>query len=402
MRVLFLTHRLPYAPNRGDRIRSYHMLRALARHGEVDLVSLTHDAAEAAHASELRAVAARVETVPVPRLTNLLRAGAALRSPTPLTHVLLDAPDLRATVARVVDARRPDLVLAYCSGMARLVLEPSLREVPAVVDFVDVDSQKWLALATGSHAPRSWIYRREHRRLSAFEAAVARHARASVVVNERERASLAALAPDARIEVVQNGIDLDAFRPPWTCVREPSVVFCGVMSYEPNERAATWLMESVWPIVRRVRPDARLLIVGADPPRRLRARADGDASITITGTVADVRPYLWRSQVAAAPLATARGVQNKVLEAIAAGAPTVVTTQVADGLPRQALHACRIADHATTFAEQILRLLTYSPFRRTAVARSADLSALTWSERLAPLVDLLQEQVERAGHRKHA
>jgi sugar transferase (PEP-CTERM/EpsH1 system associated) len=402
VRVLFLTHRLPYAPNRGDRIRAFHILRTLAEYGDVDLLSLTHSAAEASHAGDLASIASRVETVRVAKIRNLMRAAEAMPTSRPLTHILLDSPRLRPTLARMVAERRPDVVLAYCSGMAQLLLEPSLREIPAIVDFVDVDSQKWDALARASRAPRRWIYEREHRLLSRFEAVIARHARASVVVNERERQSLTALAPDARVEVIQVGVDLDAFRPSWPGVREPSVVFCGVMNYEPNEQAAAWLIDAVWPLVRQARPDARLLIVGADPPRRLRARAERDATITVTGTVPDVRPYLWRSQVAVAPLAIARGVQTKVLEAVAAGAPVVVTTAVAEGLPREAMPACRVADHAMTFADEIIRLLAYSPMRRTAVARSAKLTALKWSERLAPLVALLQEQVEQGGQRKHA
>jgi sugar transferase (PEP-CTERM/EpsH1 system associated) len=391
MRVLFLTHRLPYAPNRGDRIRAYHIARQLARRHEVDLLSLMHDEDEESRTADLRFIFSHVELARVPRLRNYVRAAAALHTSRPLTHLLLDAPGLRPQLTRLVAGRRPDVVLAYCSGMARLLFDASLEGIPAIVDFVDVDSEKWRDLAQVTPPPRRWIYRRERRVLARFEAAAAMHAHGSVVVNEREAASLRALAPRARVHVVQNGIDLSTFR----CDAEPTagatVIFCGVMNYAPNEQGAVWLAESVWPIVRHQRPDARLFLVGANPTPRLRSLAGADRSISVTGTVPDVRPFLRQSAVAAAPLLTARGIQNKVLEAIASGLPTVVTPAVSAGLPMEAAAACRVAGETEPFAAAILDLLNRAPAERRAIALRANLSALSWSERLAPLADLLDE-----------
>jgi sugar transferase (PEP-CTERM/EpsH1 system associated) len=391
MRVLFLTHRLPYAPNRGDRIRAYHIARQLARRGDVDLLSLTHDDEEEAHARDLRGMVARVRTARVRRIPSLVRGVLALPTSRPLTHALLDAPDLRATLAQMVAERRPDVVLAYCTGMARLMFEDSLRWIPAVVDFVDVDSEKWRALARVARPPRSWVYSREHYRLADFEAAAAHHAKATLVVNEREQASLSSLAPEARIHVVPNGIDLSTFQPASHPSADASVVFCGVMNYAPNEQAALWLANAVWPYVRRQRPDATLFLVGADPTPAVRALAARDRSITVTGTVPDVRPYLHRAAVAAAPLATARGIQNKVLEAIACGLPAVVTPAVFEGLPSESATACRVAKEADAFATQILDLLNRTPAERRAIAMHANLSALGWDKRLSRLVDILHD-----------
>jgi len=396
MRVLFLTHRLPYAPNRGDRIRAYHIARQLARRCDVDLLSLTHDDEEESHAADLCGMVARVRTARVRRIPGLARALLALPTPRPLTHALLDAPNLRATLAQMVFERRPDVVLAYCTGMARLMFEESLRSIPAVVDFVDVDSEKWRALARVAHPPRSWVYSREHYRLADFEAAAAHHAKATLVVNEREQASLSSLAPDARIHVVPNGIDLSTFQPAAHPSPDASVVFCGVMNYAPNEQAALWLANAVWPFVRRQRPEATLFLVGADPTPAVRALAARDRSITVTGTVPDVRPYLHRAAVAAAPLATARGIQNKVLEAIACGLPAIVTPAVFEGLPIESATACRVAKEADAFATAILDLLNRTPAERRAIAMHANLSALGWDKRLARLVDILHDA---AGYR---
>ena len=159
MRVLFLTHRLPFAPNRGDRIRAYHMLRHLSAHATVDLVSLVHDSDEASATATVPAD--RVTVVPVTPWRNRVRAGLSLSGSRPLTHALLDAPSLVETIADVCRANRPDVVLAFCSGMARLATTAPLKDIPLVVDMVDVDSAKWRALSRATRPPMAWIYGRE-------------------------------------------------------------------------------------------------------------------------------------------------------------------------------------------------------------------------------------------------
>ncbi|MDH4062793.1 MAG: TIGR03087 family PEP-CTERM/XrtA system glycosyltransferase [Acidobacteriota bacterium] len=390
MKLLFLTHRLPYAPNRGDRIRSYHLLRALAARHEVRLVSLVHDAEEQRHVSDLNGMLAGVEVRHVRRWRNLARVPTKLPSPAPLTHVLLDA-DLKPLLQTHVSRHRPDLVVAYCSGMASLALEPPLSDIPFVLDMVDVDSEKWRTLGACTRGPRGWVYRREAERLARFETDATRKAFATTIVNERERQSLSDLAPGADIRIVANGIDTAAFRPPGPQAGEPRVVFTGVFNYQPNEEAAVWLAERVWPLVRRSQPQARLTLVGANPTARVQRLTRVDASIEVTGTVPQVQPYLWQAAVAAAPLATARGVQNKVLEAIAAGLPAVVTPVVYAGLPAVAAPACIVASDPTEFSAAILQLLGLTADERRARAERADLSSLSWPAQLAPFLELILE-----------
>ena len=391
MRVLFLTHRLPYAPNRGDRLRAFHMLRTVAPRVEMDVFSLVHDAEEASHARELEAHVASLTTAFVPKLRNHVRAAVLLAGSQPLTHALLDSPAARPSLQRIVRERRPDVVLAFCSGMARFALAPPLDRYPYVLDMVDVDSRKWDDLSRASSPPGRWIYAREARTLARFEAYAACRARSTLVVNDRERALLAALAPGARLRVVPNGIDLSYFRPPGPPAQEAGIVFCGVMNYAPNEAAALWLAREVWPLVRARHPGAHLTLVGSHPTGAIRRLAAGDPSIEVTGTVPDVRPYLWRSAVSAAPLLISRGVQNKVIEAIAAGLPVVITPAVSEGLPGEVMPACRVAGSAEAFAEALLRFLDAGPAERRAAAGAANLTALAWSDRLAPLTEILSD-----------
>lgn len=390
MRVLFLTHRLPYAPNRGDRIRAYHLLRFLSSQAAIDLVSLVHDKQEARHVGELRSMVASATVVRVPRIKNLFRCVPALFTRKPLTHVLLHAPGFARALRAVTQAHPPDVVLAYCSGTAQYLFGPELRDVPAVLDMVDVDSGKWADLACVNAWPKQWLFRREAAVLGAFEARAAVRAAVVLTVNDRERAALTALAPTARIVTLPIGVDSAAYRPTTSPVNQPVVVFSGVMNYEPNVRGATWLIHDVWPLVRAVRPDARLFLVGATPAAAVRSLQSAAKGITVTGSVPDVRPFLWSAALAVAPLRVARGVQTKVLEALAAGLPCVVTAAVAQGLPAEAAPGCRVADTPRQFADEILELLRWEPADRRALATEAAIEQLDWTRQLGLLPDLLR------------
>ena len=393
MKLLVLTHRLPYAPNRGDRIRAFHILRQLSRDCEVRLVSLAHDAIEADATDALREMGVRVWTARVSRARNLLRALTCLPTSQPLTHVLLDSPQLRGAIASATEGWDPDAVFVYCTGMAPAALSPPLAGVPRIIDFVDVDSEKWAALASSSRGPRSWIFRREAKCLGAFEAAAAASSQVNIVVNERERDALLRICPGASVVVIPNGVDVGSFKNVEPPASTHSVIFTGVFDYGPNVEGALWLAQEVWPRVRAAMPGARLWLVGANPVRSVRALPRQDSSIEVTGSVRDTRPYLWDSAVAAAPLFTARGIQNKVLEAVAGSLPVVVTSAVWDGLPSEVRPACRRADDAESFAAAIVGLLSLSPAARARMASRASLEPLAWPLRL----DSLRQVIARAA-----
>jgi sugar transferase (PEP-CTERM/EpsH1 system associated) len=396
MRVLVLTHRLPYAPNRGDRLRAYHMIHELRQHAEIELVSLVHDDDEASHVDDVRAFVSRVTTLRVTPLRSGIKAAVALLGNTPLTHALLDAAGMTAVLREICEQRPPDVIFAYCSGMARFAMQAPLDRFPLILDFVDVDSQKWREMAAASQPPKSWIYRREAATLGDFEARTAHQAVTSLVVNQREADIARALAPGASVQVIPNGVELDRLRPVGPPTARPRVVFCGVMSYAPNAEGMTWFVEKVWPLVRAGRADATLAVVGLDPSPAFRSLCGNDPSITVTGRVPDVRDWLWEAAVAIAPLHVARGVQNKALEAIAAGLPIVLTEAVAGGLPHQAAYASRVANTPSQFAGHVLDLLSKSPDERRAMAESADFSTLTWERTLEPLKAIFDSAARRS------
>ena len=383
MKLLFLTHRLPYAPNRGDRMRAYHLLKALSRFSDVTLISLVHDAEEAAMIDSMSGVAAEVHAVPVTPWRNRIRALGALATSRPLTHVLLDGPTLTATVEAAA-RQQPAVVFAFCSGMARLASVPALAGTPLIHDMVDVDSAKWGTLSARARWPLSAIYAREARTLQRFEAEVSLRARRTFVVNDRERDLLLRIAPGAAVSALTQGVDVASYAPQAPPADRPEVVFTGVFDYGPNESAALWLMTEVWPRVVAARPDATLTLVGARPSHAV-GRQAAASGVTVTGAVPDVRPYLWNAAVAVAPIVMSHGVQNKVLEAVAAGLPAVITTPVLEGLPPEAVRACLVADTSAAFASAILSLLDQTPAERRALASRADVPAFGWDRTLAEL-----------------
>jgi glycosyltransferase involved in cell wall biosynthesis len=194
-----------------------------------------------------------------------------------------------------------------------------------------------------------------------------------------------------------NGVDLGSLRPPDASASGAEVVFCGVMNYEPNVEGVLWFARDVWPIIVGRQPNARFRIVGSSPSRAIRQLAEKYSSITVTGTVPDVRTYLWNAAVSVAPLKIARGLQNKVLEALAAGLPVVVTSTVMEGLPDEAHAGCSIANDADAFAEETLALLALSGAERRRLASRADLTALSWESQLRPLLGILEDA---ASHRR--
>jgi len=390
MNVLFLTHRLPYAPNRGDRIRAYYLMREMSRFASVRLFSLVHDDDEESQAGAVP-FAKSVTTARVRRGRGLWRGVTNLLTGRPLTHALLDAPGCGAALADLVRASAPDVIVSFCSGMARFALAAPLDQFPLVLDLVDVDSAKWAAMAGTNRGARRWVYGREARTLGAFEAAAAARARATLVVNAREAEALKALAPSANVRIIENGVDVESFQPPSAPADASVTIFCGVLSYQPNEDGVRWFAADVWPRIRAAVPSAQFLIVGSGATATIRTLAARDSSIQLVGAVDRVQPHLWRAAVSVAPLLVARGLQNKVLEALAAGLPVVITPAVDAGLPDEARQGCTVASDPTAFADAVATLLTISADARRARARRADLARLTWADRLAPLEGILRE-----------
>jgi sugar transferase (PEP-CTERM/EpsH1 system associated) len=334
--ILLLVHRIPYPPNKGDKIRSFHILQRLARRYRVHLGSFVDDPADWCHAGALKPYVDQLQLRPLrPRWAKLCGLTGLLTGD-PLTVPYYRDRQMQAWVDRIVAERSLKGALVFSSGMAQYLA--SHPTVPAVVDFVDVDSAKWHSYGAARHGPAGWIYRREGRMLEAYEIAVARRAQTALFVTPDETALFSRIAQGVPIDLrtLENGVDRDYFSldgeypNPYPEGIEP-LVFTGAMDYWPNVDAVVWFAREVFQPLFVRRPQARFYVVGSRPARAVQALA-GQPGVAVTGTVADIRPYLAHCRAAVAPLRIARGVQNKVLEAMAMAKPVIASPQAMEGI----------------------------------------------------------------------
>lgn len=397
--ILYLVHRLPYPPNKGDKVRSYHVLKHLARRHRVHLGTFIDDPRDERYVGDVRALCADLHVERMNPSFARLRSMAGLVSAEPLTLPYYRSQGLADWVGRTVRERGIDTAVVFSSAMGQYVTPfPQLK---VLLDFVDVDSEKWTQYAPSHTWPLSWLYRREGRRLLAFEAAMAGRSARSFFVTDAETALFRRLAPQCAgtVETISNGVDAEFFSPdhhlesPYPDGEHP-VLFTGAMDYWPNVDAVTWFAAEVAPRLRRERPSLRFYIVGMNPAPAVQALA-GDG-IVVTGTVPDVRPYLRHAAVVVAPLRVARGVQNKVLEAMAMGRPVVASRACAQGIAGNGGEHLAVAATPEEFARAVDALLC-DPASAEAMgvaARARVLARYSWDAHLSRMDDHLEPVVE--------
>ena len=386
--LLYLVHRLPYPPNKGDKVRSYHLLKHLAARHKVYLGTFVDDPDDMRHLPTVRTLCADVCAVPLRPLAAKLRSLGGLLSGEPLTLGYYRSRALRHWVARTLAGQQIDAAVVFSSSMAPYVL--TVPGLPMLADLVDVDSAKWAEYAQRNRWPLSWLYRREGARLLAYERSVVAGARRSFLVTDKEVALFGQLAPEScgQVLALGNGVDSDFFRPdaalpsPFAAGELP-LVFTGAMDYWPNVDAVTWFVAEALPLLRRRWPALRLHIVGRCPTSAVLALAG--PAVVVSGTVPDVRPYLQHAAVVVAPLRLARGVQNKVLEAMAMASPVVAAQPCVDAIDAQPGRDILAAETPADYVGQISALLA-NPVQAAVVGlagRACVLSGYSWAARLS-------------------
>ncbi|MFC0384241.1 TIGR03087 family PEP-CTERM/XrtA system glycosyltransferase [Muricoccus vinaceus] len=403
-RLLFLCHRIPYPPEKGEKIRAWHILDHLAESWDVELGCLVDDPADLDHLGVLRARCAAVEWRGVGRRTQAMRAVTALRPGLPLTLGWFHEPGLSAWAREGLAAGRYGGVFVYSSAMAPYAMGPaSSRPAPRkILDMVDVDSEKWRAYAAGAGLPMGPVWAREARTLLAFERRAAAAFDLSLFVSRAERDRFVELAPEAaaRADWLENGVDLRRFDPAIPQERPfgaaPALVFTGTMDYRPNVEAVTWFAREVMPILRQRSPAPEFHIVGASPAPAVTALA-ALPGVHVTGRVPDVRPYLAHAAVAVAPLRIARGIQNKVLEAMAMARPVVASPQAFEGVRARPGQDLLVADGPAETARCVAEVLDGAHPGLGDTARAAVLGAYDWSATLRRLDPMMEGGREAAA-----
>jgi polysaccharide biosynthesis protein PslH len=403
--VLFLAHRIPYPPTKGEKIRAYHLLAHLARTHVVHLGCFVDDPSDWRHADHLRSLCAECHFVALSRGRTWGRALGALARDEALSVAVLRDSGLTRWIGDLVQRRPIECVFAYSSAMAQFLP----HGLPSVVDFVDVDAEKWRQIASYRRWPLSWVYRRESLRLAAFDRAAAARCDHCLFVSPAEARAFEALLPAARGEalVLPNGVDATFFSPAlrFPCPLGPGgliIAFTGDMSYWPNQDAVLWFAQTVLPRLRFDHPSLRFVAVGRRPGHRLR-RAAARLGITLTGAVADVRPFLAHAALVVAPLRVAQGVPNKVLEAMAMGKAVVTTPAAVTGLRVRPGEDVLVAADPEEMARAVARVLEPRAARSLGEnARARVVADYAWAPSLRLLDDLVAPTPAPDSRRREA
>lgn len=382
MRVLLLVHRIPFPPDKGDKIRSYHLLRHLARRHTVFLGAFVDDVQDWQYAEQLKQWCAEICLRPLRKPFALMRSATALVTGLPLSIPYYHDSGMRAWVANMQRHNPVDRVVVFSSTMAQYLGPRPPVDTRWIADLVDVDSDKWSQYAQKRSGLRRWVYAREAILLASYERDIIERFDRTFLVSKAEAELLRSRYPELteRIDWYNNGVDTDYFDPDRMPANSqgqcsPTIVFTGAMDYWANVDAVVWFARNVLPRVRDSQPDARFLIVGSRPTKEVKA-LEIDPAVTVTGRVQDVRPYLGQASVAVAPMRIARGIQNKVLEAMAMRLSVVCTSSAASGLDLKPGVDIAVADDPLEFARAVLARLHGN---RSVVNREFVLRDYSWS-----------------------
>lgn len=400
--LLFMAHRIPYPPNKGDKLRSFHLLTTLSERYRIYLGTFIDDQADAAGVAALQPWCAGICAVNLrPALTRAMSLRGLLRGES-LSVAYYRSVRLRRWVDTTIREQAIDRAVAFSGPMAQYLAHPGLRH--RVIDFCDVDSAKWAQYADGRRLPMSWLYRREGRMLANFERRMAAASDVSILATGDEADLFRAMAPElaGSVRVLQNGVDAEFFDPALAHADPyapggPVLVFLGAMDYWPNVDAAVWFARDVLPDIQARVPGTRFAIVGMNPAPAVQALARLPG-VLVTGKVPDTRPWLAHATVSVAPLRIARGVQNKVLEAMAMARPVVASSEAATGLSAEIGEALEVVKNPADWSEQLCALLA-EPARGASLGDAGRCYVLdhhSWQANLAPLHAMLGQGVEAA------
>ncbi|MBN2320618.1 MAG: TIGR03087 family PEP-CTERM/XrtA system glycosyltransferase [Acidobacteria bacterium] len=352
MNILYLAHRIPYPPNKGDKIRSFHEIRYFSQRHNIHLMAFSDQPGDEKHLSELEKYCRSVTLVPLHRPRQYCRAALSMLIRKPWTLGYFSCPAMEKTIRS--NKMSFDLTFIYSSSMAPY--SKLLNGVPKILDFVDSDASKWLQYAKMKPLPMNWMYGWEGKNLGQYESNMIREFDFSIFVSKREIKHLPEAIENKKIHFIQNGIDLDFFTPVRPKGSGRTILFTGAMDYYPNVDAVCYFARKVMPLVRSSMPDARFMIVGSNPTRQVK-HLRNIPGVTVTGFVKDTRPFFADAGVAVVPIRISQGIQNKLLEALASGLPVVATKEALEGLAHTSNLTVAEANGTAQFAERVIEYL---------------------------------------------
>ena len=426
MKILYLAHRIPFPPNKGDKIRSFNEIKYLSKNHEIHLACLADDPKDLKYEDDLKAFCKSTNVVLInPRLAKLKSIFYLLTNQS-LTIPYFYSRKLQRTIDHLLLTNDYDAIFCFSSPMAEYVfksrvlspqsivhrrrakdLQPSTKgyrpRTKLIMDFVDVDSDKWTQYSKYARFPKSWIYALEGRRLADYEKKVAESFDYSIFVTDPEVKIFENKSPHIKnITAIPNGVDLDFFsptfsqeqatrnQPPATGNQQPVIVFTGAMDYYANIDGVVWFTKEVLPLIKKEIPNVRFYIVGSNPTKEV-IELSGNNGVTVTGYVPDTREYLRRATVVVVPLRIARGIQNKILEAMAMGIPVVATPRAFEGIEAKPDRDLMLGEDVEKIAEGVIKLIK-EVFLRKSLGKNARRvieSNYCWTKNLEKLNSIL-------------
>ena len=402
--ILLLSHRVPFPPNKGEKIRTFHQLKFLCelRH-QIHLFSPYEDKAELAHFNTLgESLCKTVEAAPLKNKVMRLLKGMAKNQPLSIANFY--DKNLQQHVDSFLSDNSVDAILCTASSMAEYIFESSVLKTAdkkplLIMDFMDVDSDKWGQYQQSSTFPMSWVYAREQKLLANYERQIVKQFDASYLIAQAEVTLFnQKVIKSDKVYVMGNGLDTLTFYPPKIKQPNPAPVFLftGVMDYKPNEDAVIWFVNTCWPSIITQHPKAKFIIAGMNPSADIYQLANDDG-IEVTGFVEDILPYYHQADIFVAPFRLARGVQNKVLQAFACALPVISTPMGAEGILCQADQDILIAETPEEFIAQANQLISLPEIADTIGQSALQLikNHYSWQSQLQPLVKLLETEVKQ-------
>lgn len=403
--LLYLVHRIPYPPNKGDKIRSYHILKHLSRNHRIHLGTFIDDEKDWEYVEKLKEICGETCFVKLDPQASRVRSLSGLIANQPLTLPYYRDAGLQKWVNNLLNTRHINNILVFSSAMAQYVNESCSTH--CVIDFVDVDSDKWKQYSKTKPWPLNWLYRRESRLLLEYERKIAKAFDASAFVSETESDFFKQLAPEtaAKVTYFNNGVDAEYFSPenintnPYQSDTD-TLVFTGAMDYWANIDAVEWFAHNIFTLIRTQLPSVEFYIVGSKPTARVTALS-ALPGITVTGSVEDIRPYIAHATLIVVPLRIARGIQNKVLEAMAMEKTVIASPQAAEGI--RALHSQElfVEDKEQNFADRIIAQIKNGPNMKIgSAARARILKDYSWRKILDQVDTLLLQEKKNTTETK--
>tara|TARA_R110000751_G_scaffold3930_5_gene18522 strand:- start:54474 stop:55688 length:1215 start_codon:yes stop_codon:yes gene_type:complete len=396
--ILILSHRVPFPPNKGEKIRTFHQIQHLSELGhQIHLFSPYEDPAELAYFAALGESLCQSVTA-TPLQNKAIRLSIGLIKGQSMSVANFYDKSLQQQFDQFLSVNNVDAIICSASSMAEYVFNSTvLNRLDAkpllIMDFMDVDSDKWGQYQQSSRFPMSWVYAREQRLLAHYERQIVKEFDASYLIAQAEVTLFnQKVIKSDKVHVMGNGLDTSVFYPPKVKQPNPAPVFLftGVMDYKPNEDAVIWFVNSCWPSIIGEHPNARFIIAGMNPSADIKQLAQ-DKSIEVTGFVEDILPYYHQADIFVAPFRLARGVQNKVLQAFACALPVISTPMGAEGILCQTGQDIVIAATPEEFVSQANRLISQPELSQSIGQSALQLiqSHYSWQGQLQPLVNLL-------------